>query len=92
MIRKIHTSMLIFFYEICETFKLNLLTKDEAKIILFSQTLRERAKAWYEDRLTNETDTWEILPSTFMSKFHPGRKSPGAKVMIFNLVWEIEMN
>ena len=71
-----------FFDEICDTFKLNLFTKDEAKIILFGQTLSEKANAWYEDRLINETDTWEVLSSTFLLKFHPGRRSPGAKVMI----------
>ena len=31
-----------FFDEICETFKLNLFTRDEAKIILFGQTLSEK--------------------------------------------------
>ena len=71
-----------FFDEICDTFKLNLFTKDEAKIILFGQTLSEKANAWYEDRLIIETDTWEVLSSTFLLKFHPGRRSPGAKVMI----------
>ena len=71
-----------FFNDACETFQLNLFTKDEAKIILFGQTLSRGATVWYDKRVIEEQDTWETLSSAFIIKFYPGRRSPGAKVMI----------
>jgi len=71
-----------FFNDACEAFQLNLFTKDEAKIILFGQTLSRGATVWYDKRVIEEKDTWETLSSAFIIKFYPGRRSPGAKVMI----------
>ena len=73
-----------FFMKFVRHLSLIFFSKDEAKIILFGQTLSEKAHARYKDCPTTITNTWEILSLAFLSKFHPGRKSPGARSMIAN--------
>ncbi|XP_022868533.1 uncharacterized protein LOC111388104 [Olea europaea var. sylvestris] len=63
------------FLEICDTVKMNGVTEDAIRLRLFSFSLRDKAKAWFQSLPYDSITTWDDLPQKFLTKYFPPSKS-----------------
>ncbi|XP_022861677.1 uncharacterized protein LOC111382049 [Olea europaea var. sylvestris] len=63
------------FLEICDTVKMNGVTEDAIRLRLFSFSLRDKAKAWFQSLPYGSITTWEGLAQKFLTKFFPPSKA-----------------
>ncbi len=62
------------FLEICNTFKYNGVTDKDIHLLLFSFTLKDRARDWLTSLPANSITTWEDLVHKFLAKFSHQQK------------------
>ena len=58
------------FFEICSTVRIQNLTKDALRLILFLLSLKDKAKYWL-GTIGRPIKTWADLQSKFLKKFYP---------------------
>ncbi|XP_022860306.1 uncharacterized protein LOC111380876 [Olea europaea var. sylvestris] len=63
------------FLEICDTVKMNGVTEDAIRLRLFSFSLRDKAKAWFQSLPYGSITTWDDLAQKFLTKYFPPSKS-----------------
>ncbi|XP_062117710.1 uncharacterized protein LOC133831432 [Humulus lupulus] len=63
------------FLELCDTFKMNGVSNDAIRLMLFLFSLRDRAKSWLISLQVNSIVTWEDLAQKFLAKYFPPAKS-----------------
>ena len=69
------TEHLSSFQEICDTVKINGVTSEAIRLILFRFSLRDKAKAWLNSFPTDFFTTWEEVTTQFLAKYFPHSKS-----------------
>lgn len=63
------------FLEICDMVKMNGVTEDAIRLRLFSFSLRDKAKAWFQSLPYGSITTWDDLAQKFLIKYFPPSKS-----------------
>jgi len=63
------------FFEICDTFKHNGVSEDAVRLRLFSFSLKDRAKEWFNSLPAGSITTWNDLAQNFLSKYFPPAKT-----------------
>ncbi|XP_022863452.1 uncharacterized protein LOC111383569 [Olea europaea var. sylvestris] len=63
------------FLEICDTVKMNGVTEDAIRLCLFSFSLRDKAKAWFQSLSYGSITTWDDLAQKFLTKYFSPSKS-----------------
>jgi len=69
------TEHLSNFQEICGTLKVNGVTGEAIKLMLFSFSVRDKAKSWLNSFPQDFFTTWEELTSHFLAKYFPHSKA-----------------
>ncbi|XP_062099810.1 uncharacterized protein LOC133805656 [Humulus lupulus] len=59
------------FLEICDTIKINGVMADTIRLKLFSFSLRDRARPWFQSIPPINVNTWEDMAQKFLTKFFP---------------------
>ena len=62
----IHLAM---FLEICDTVKMNGVTKDTIRLRLFPFTLRDKARGWLQSLQPGSITSWQDMAEKFLTKF-----------------------
>lgn len=62
------------FLEICDTVKMNGVTDEAIKLRLFSFSLRDKAKAWFQSIPYGSITAWDALAQKFLTKYFPPSK------------------
>ena len=68
----IHLSM---FLEICNTMKLNGVTKDTIRLRLFPFSLRDKARGWLQSLQPRSITSWQDMAKRFLAKSFPPAKT-----------------
>lgn len=68
------------FLEVCDTFKMQGMSEDAARLKLFPFSLKDAAKEWLGSLPTNSISTWAEMTSAFLTKYFP----PGKAVKLRN--------
>ncbi|KAL0440721.1 UNVERIFIED_CONTAM: hypothetical protein Sradi_0011000 [Sesamum radiatum] len=66
---------LINFLEICDTFKLNGVSNNAAKLRIFPFSLCDTAKDWFQSLPAGSITTWAALTQKFLAKYFPPAKT-----------------
>ena len=74
------------FLEICETIKINGVSKDAIRLRLFPFSLKDKAKQWLNSLPNNSITTWDQLSRAFMNKYFPPVKTFKLRNDITNFV------
>ena len=59
------------FFEMCDTLRLNGVSKDAIRLRLFPFSLRDKVRAWLHSLPSEFTTTWDELMRAFLAKFFP---------------------
>jgi len=70
------------FLEVANTIKMNGVSEDAIRMRLFSFSLRDKAKAWYNAIHLGSCNTWENLEQRFLNKYFPPSKTLQLKSLI----------
>ena len=57
------------FLEICDTQRIHGVSAEVIKLKLFSFSLRDKAKTWFNSLLKNTIVTWDELANKFLTKY-----------------------
>ena len=60
---------------ICQTFKYENFSDDNVKLILFSFSLKDRARSWLNTLHANSITSWEQIVTKFLNKYFPVHKT-----------------
>ncbi|KAF7824295.1 uncharacterized protein G2W53_022439 [Senna tora] len=66
---------ILYFLEICDTFKHNGVSDDAIRLRLFPFSLRDKAKVWLQSLPEGSITTWEELAQQFLTKYFPPGKT-----------------
>ena len=66
---------LVFFLDICDTFKINGVSSDAIRLRLFLISLRDKAKLWRSSLAPNSITSWDTLSKAFLTKYYPSGKT-----------------
>ncbi|GJS42927.1 putative reverse transcriptase domain-containing protein [Tanacetum coccineum] len=72
------------FYQITQTFKINQVSHDVVKLILFSFSLKGAAETWLKNEPPCSITTWDDLVSKFLNRFYPHSKTRELRKEIMN--------
>ena len=70
------------FLQLCVTIKMNEVDHIVIKLKLFSFSLRDKARNWFNNLMPGLIDTWGTLVETFLTKFFPSQLTSHFKVEI----------
>ena len=59
------------FDQICSTFRINGASDNAIRLRIFSFSLKDRAKAWYDGLTSSSVTVWDELAQAFLSKYFP---------------------
>ena len=59
------------YLNICSTFKFQNFSDESVRLRLFSFSLKDQARAWFNHLVPNSINTWRDLNFKFVSKFYP---------------------
>ncbi|GFZ06536.1 hypothetical protein Acr_18g0007060 [Actinidia rufa] len=63
------------FLKVCSTVKLNNLTEETLKLILFPYSLKDRAEYWLKSLKADSITRWQQLVQKFLKKYFPKSKT-----------------
>ena len=69
------------FLEICDTQKINGVSSEVIKLKLFSFSLKDKAKTWFNSLPKNIIATWDKMATKFLTKYFPHLKRKNSKLI-----------
>ena len=63
------------FFDLCKFQQIQGLKQEGIRLILFSFSLKDNARLWYNSMPTNSIHTWEVLSNKFLKKFFLAQKT-----------------
>ena len=70
------------FLQLYDTIKMNGVDHNVIKLKLFSFSLRDKARNWFNNLMSGSINTWGTLVETFLAKFFPLQLTSQLKVEI----------
>jgi hypothetical protein len=59
------------FEEICSTFRVQTISPEELKVMIFTFSLVDKAKDWIQGQRPKNMDTWSKVANAFLNIFFP---------------------
>jgi len=73
---------LSIFLKVCDTLKLNVVSIDAIRLLLFPFSLKDKARAWLHSLPPDSIRIWEELTRAFLTKFFPPSKTANLRNQI----------